>query len=92
MTMVLAMGAAALVGGEQAEKSCAETLISLPYTSMSCACEELLDKKKKSPCTQSGDRSGLSGEDEIIYKLWFNVPVSSFFPIAATSPPSVTVV
>lgn len=44
--MVLAMGAAALVGGEQAEKSCAETLISLPYTSMSCACEELLDKKK----------------------------------------------
>lgn len=49
MTMVLARGAAALVGGEQAEKSCAETLVSLPYTSMSCACEELLDKKKKNP-------------------------------------------
>lgn len=57
--------------------------VRLPHTSMSCACEELLDKKKKkkSPLTQSSDRSGLSGEDEIIYKLRFNVPVSFFLQL-----------
>lgn len=98
MTVVLASGAAALAG-EQAEKSCAETLSSASHIHQCLVLvrnswtkkKKLL--KKNSPCTQSSDRSGLSGEDEIIYKLGFNVPVSSFFFLtAATSPPSVTVV
>lgn len=58
---------------------------------MSGACEQLSAKEKL--LSQRGDRSGLSAEDEIIYKLRFNVPVSFFFFLAAaTSPPSVTVI
>lgn len=90
MAVVLASGAAALAG-EQAEKSCAETLLSASHIHQCLVPVKNSWTKKKnlnknSPCTQSSDRPGLSGEDEIIYKLWFNVPVSSFFPLQLPPP------
>lgn len=65
-------------------QTCAETLPSGSHIHQclvpvrNCWTKQKSNWKKKSPCTQSSDRSGLSGDDGIIYTLWFNVPVSFF--------------